>query len=418
MAGACPTTRPATCSPGASRPASATGAASTRRPTTASPARGRGSVPPDSGSLAARVAAAGRRCSPACPPRDGWGTRGTPRQAGYLAERPGAERAGARPGGADAREVRPAAGQDARRPRLGVGRLARPPRARRLPSPSLPGRHEDVVPVGDVGTGKTHMPGAPCAPCRRTMRQARLLAASSLVMRPGRARGGGSPDREPARLARAEPPGTDELGFLPLDVDGARLPFQAVSESYERQSLVTATNPGSGRWGTVFGDDQMAAAAVDRVCHHGRLLRLGGESRHARHAPVSGKGAARRQRETARGMASRPGAPVATSLPSVTPDARCVTCPTTPCPRQGATDSPVTGQSTRGWGRCAVTAPMRRGSSGARPSPDRMASPRGHRTGGPPVSVGRPGREAPDLGDRRPDPVRTLPESWCDFCSI
>lgn len=145
------------------------------------------------------------------------------------------------------------------------------------------------MPVGDVGTGKTHMPGALCALCRQSMRQARFLAASSLVMRPGRARGGGSPGREHDRLARAELLGIDELGFLPLDVDGARLLSRVVSESCERQSLVTATNPGSGRWGTVFGDDQMAAAAVDRVCHHGRLLRLGGESRRAGHAPVSGE---------------------------------------------------------------------------------------------------------------------------------
>ena len=109
-------------------------------------------------------------------------------------------------------------------------------------------------------------------------------------MRPGRARGGGSPDREPARLARAGPPGTGELGFPPPGAGGARPPSRAVSESCEGQSLVTATNPGSGRWGTVLGDDQMAAAAViDRVCRHGRLLRSGGESRRAGHAPVSGE---------------------------------------------------------------------------------------------------------------------------------
>ena len=147
--------------------------------------------------------------------------------------------------------------------------------------------------MGDVGTGKTHMPGAPCAPCRRTMRQARFLAASSLVMRPGRARDGGSLDRELAQLARAELLGIDELGFLPLDVDGARLLFQVVSESYERQSLVITTNLEFSRWGTVFGDDQMAAAVIDRVCHHGRLLRFRGESYRVRHALMSGKGAAR-----------------------------------------------------------------------------------------------------------------------------
>lgn len=145
------------------------------------------------------------------------------------------------------------------------------------------------MPVGDVGTGKTHMPGALCALCCQSMRQARLLAASSLVMRPGRARGGGSLDRELAQLARAELLGIDELGFLPLDAGGARLLSRVVSESCERQSLVTATNPGSGRWGTVFGDDQMAAAVIDRVCHHGRLLRLGGESYRVRHALMSGE---------------------------------------------------------------------------------------------------------------------------------
>ena len=372
---------------------------------------------PGPGSLAARVAAAGRRCSPACPPLDG---RGTPRQVEYLAEYLEAECA-SRDASRRAQMLRRCALPQAKTlDGYDWGSVAWPDSFGRddLLSLSFLDRHEDVVLMGDVGTGRTHMPGALCALCCQSMRQARLLAASPPAVRPGRARGGGPPDREPARLARAGPPGTGGLGLPPPGAGGARPPSRAVSESCEGQSLVTATNPGSGRWGTVLGDDQMAAAAVDRVCHHGRLPRSGGESHRAGHAPVSGKGAARRQRETARGMASCSGAPVATSLPSVTPDARCVTCPTTPCPRQGATDSPVTGQSTCGWRRCAVTAPMRWGSSGARPSSDRMASPRGHRTGDPPVSVGRPGREAPDLGDRRPNPVRTLPESRCDFCSI
>ena len=121
------------------------------------------------------------------------------------------------------------------------------------------------------------------------MRQARFFTASSLVMRLRRARDGGSLDRELAQLARAELLGIDELGFLPLDVDGARLLFQVVSESYERQSLVITTNLEFSRWGTVFGDDQMAAAVIDRVCHHGRLLRFRGESYRVRHALMSGE---------------------------------------------------------------------------------------------------------------------------------
>jgi len=80
----------------------------------------------------------------------------------------------------------------------------------------------------------------------------------------------------------------DELGFLPLDADGARLLFQVFPDAYERQSVVITTNLEFSRWGPVFGDDQMAAAVIDRVVHHGRLLQFRGESYRARHALMQG----------------------------------------------------------------------------------------------------------------------------------
>ena len=248
-------------------------------------------MPSNSGSLAARVAAAGRRCSLTGSLLADWGTRGTPRQVEYLAEYLEAECA-SRDASRRAQMLRKCALPQAKTlDGYDWGSVAWPDSFGRddLLSLSFLDRHEDVVLMGDVGTGKTHMPGALCALCCQSMRQARFFTASSLVMRPGRARGGGSPGREHDRLARAELLGIDELGFLPLDVDGARLLFQVVSESYERQSLVITTNLEFSRWGTVFGDDQMAAAAVDRVCHHGRLLRLGGESYRVRHALMSGE---------------------------------------------------------------------------------------------------------------------------------
>ena len=76
----------------------------------------------------------------------------------------------------------------------------------------------------------------------------------------------------------------DELGFLPLDADGARLAFQVFADAYERQSVVITTNLEFSRWGSVFGDDQMAAAVIDRIVHHGRLVQFKGESYRVRHA--------------------------------------------------------------------------------------------------------------------------------------
>lgn len=85
----------------------------------------------------------------------------------------------------------------------------------------------------------------------------------------------------------------DELGFLPLDADGARLLFQVVSEGHERQSAVITINLEFSRWGQTFDDEQMAAAVIDRVAHHGRLLQFRGESHRVRHALMRGEGVAR-----------------------------------------------------------------------------------------------------------------------------
>lgn len=99
-----------------------------------------------------------------------------------------------------------------------------------------------------------------------------------------RARDEGRLDREAALIGRARLLVIDELGFLPLDPDGARLLFQVFAAAYERQSVVITTNLEFSRWGAVFGDDQMAAAAFDRIVHHGRLVQFRGESYRVRNA--------------------------------------------------------------------------------------------------------------------------------------
>lgn len=108
----------------------------------------------------------------------------------------------------------------------------------------------------------------------------RLVAGDAPEARPrrGQARPRALPGRPRAHAV------VDEPGFLPLDPDGARPLFRAASEAYGRQSAAITTSLGFSRWGQVFGDDQMAAAELDRAVHHGRLLQFRGESHRARHA--------------------------------------------------------------------------------------------------------------------------------------
>ena len=112
----------------------------------------------------------------------------------------------------------------------------------------------------------------------------RFLAASILVMRLRKAKDENRLDQEPKTIGRAGLVIIDELGHLPIDIDGARLLFQAGADSYETRSVISASNLESGRWGDVFGDGDMAAAAIDRIVHHGRILRFHGESYRNKHS--------------------------------------------------------------------------------------------------------------------------------------
>jgi DNA replication protein DnaC len=70
----------------------------------------------------------------------------------------------------------------------------------------------------------------------------------------------------------------DELGYLPFEKRSAHLFFQLVARRYERGSMLITTNQVVSQWGTVFGDEVLAAAILDRLLHHSFTLMVQGES--------------------------------------------------------------------------------------------------------------------------------------------
>jgi len=70
----------------------------------------------------------------------------------------------------------------------------------------------------------------------------------------------------------------DELGYLPIDKQGADLLFQVVSQRYERGSIVLTTNRVPKEWAKVFNDATVASAVLDRLAHHSEIVVLEGKS--------------------------------------------------------------------------------------------------------------------------------------------
>ena len=149
---------------------------------------------------------------------------------------------------------------------------------------------KNLVLYGPVGTGKTHLVIALGTIACNMGLKVRFFTTSDLVLRLSAAKAEGVLDKLLRDILRSELIILDEFGYVPIDRDGARLLFQIVSDSYETRSLVITTNVEFSRWGSVLTDDQMAAAMIDRIAHHGHLIVFEGESYRMRHALMRQQG--------------------------------------------------------------------------------------------------------------------------------
>lgn len=66
----------------------------------------------------------------------------------------------------------------------------------------------------------------------------------------------------------------DELGYLPIDKQGANLLFQVISKRYETGSIILTDNRAFKDWPKVFNNDSTVISAVlDRLLHHSESYR-------------------------------------------------------------------------------------------------------------------------------------------------
>lgn len=150
-------------------------------------------------------------------------------------------------------------------------------------------RAEDLVFFGKTGRGKTHAATALGMKAVGEGRPVRFYQTAQLVLTLGKAKREGTLDKVLQDVQKAQIVILDEFGYVPFDVDGARLLYQVITQCYEVRSVIFTTNIEFSRWGTVFADDKLAAAIVDRVVHHGRLVEFKGPSHRLEESLMLGK---------------------------------------------------------------------------------------------------------------------------------
>ena len=140
------------------------------------------------------------------------------------------------------------------------------------------GRAENVLLVGPIGTGKTHLAIALGIEACRQRRHVLFSRAADLVRTLLEARDARALSRLQRRLERVELLILDELGFIPFDRAGGELLFNVLTARYERRATLVTSNLAFSEWNQVFQGERMTAALLDRLTHRCQIFEMNGES--------------------------------------------------------------------------------------------------------------------------------------------
>jgi DNA replication protein DnaC len=155
---------------------------------------------------------------------------------------------------------------------------------------------ENLVLMGAVGTGKTHLATAIALNLCRQGRHVRFYTATGLANTLLEKQQRGTLTSFLVSLRKVELLVLDEIGFITLHKEASELLFQVVSECYEQKSLIFTSNLEFAQWNTVFGHDKLTAAMISRLIHHSHIVVFGGaDHRLEESMRRQGKGARRNE---------------------------------------------------------------------------------------------------------------------------
>jgi len=137
----------------------------------------------------------------------------------------------------------------------------------------------NLVFLGAPGTGKSHLAIATARAACRLGHRVKFFTAAGLANLYREASDERQVLRFEAGLQRLDAIVVDELGYVPLEKDGAEHLFGFFSQCYEQTSLIITTNLPFADWPATFaGDKRLTGALLDRLTHRVHIVEIRGDS--------------------------------------------------------------------------------------------------------------------------------------------
>lgn len=138
--------------------------------------------------------------------------------------------------------------------------------------------NENIVFLGPSGVGKTHLATAIGITAAKKRTSTYFIKCHDLIQNLKRARIENRLESRLKHYTKYKLLIIDEIGYLPIDAEDAKLFFQLIDARYEKKSTIFTTNVNFKAWEEIFPEPKLANAILDRILHHASVVTITGDS--------------------------------------------------------------------------------------------------------------------------------------------
>lgn len=139
-------------------------------------------------------------------------------------------------------------------------------------------RTENIIFVGTPGVGKTHLATSIGIECAKSRYSTYFISFHELITQLKKALLENRLENRLKHYTKYKVLIIDEIGYIPVDMEGSNLFFQLIAKRYEKHCTIITTNSTFSKWPEIFGTPTIANAILDRLLHHSHIISIKGPS--------------------------------------------------------------------------------------------------------------------------------------------
>lgn len=138
--------------------------------------------------------------------------------------------------------------------------------------------NSNIILIGNSGVGKTHLATSIGIAAAKKRISTYFIKCHDLIDQLKKAHLENNLDRRIKHFSKYKLLIIDEIGYLPIGEQEAKMFFQLIDRRYEKKSTIITSNINLSDWSDIFVDNMLASAILDRLVHHSSIVNILGNS--------------------------------------------------------------------------------------------------------------------------------------------